>query len=179
MRKGLLRAYWLLGLFALGAVGCTTDSRDYVVTQTQTHLDDATKKLAEINTALQKVVEIGKTSKGLRLNNPEVVQRLSEAKASAEALIKLGREVQNIKGLAERLSAKATPESKKELRELNRARFEEYILKLDATDRELIVTLAEADRLAAGDASAKRELKNLREEVQKGREVFEVLTKRR
>jgi flagellar motor protein MotB len=180
MRKGLRRTSWLLGLFALGALGCATDERNYVVEQAMTFLDESTKKLDEIHTNVRRMIDIGKDKGGIRMTNPEITQKLEAAKKAAEALSALGRDkVQRLKGLADRISGKATPESKKELRELNSKRFEESALKLEKVDRELVVSLAEAEAAAGDDKDSRRELKALREEIRKAKEVFEVLTKHR
>jgi hypothetical protein len=179
MRKGLLRAHWLLGLFLLGALGCATDERDYVRDQALADLKEATDKLRDIHTSLREVIRIGKEKNGIRADDPAVLENLNKAQNAAADFVKTGQKAQNIKGWADRLSTKISPEAKKEMRDANRTAFEQSILTLNKTEQEVIVSLAEADQWATGDSNAAARLKALREEFQKGRDILEVLTKRR
>jgi hypothetical protein len=175
MRKGLTRAATcLLGGFLFCAVGCGTDPQDEVISSTLNKVTEVTQNLSEIKKSVREAVT---TNEAKKRSIGEKDEYLLRAYTSAQDLRKLGERVQHLKEVSDILKDKTSAVYSKELAARYRTRLQDNILNLQKEERELDVALAQAD--ANADEGGKRQLKNVREEIKKGREAFEVLTKQR
>jgi hypothetical protein len=175
MRKGLTRAATCLlcGLLFC-AVGCGTDDQDQIISRTLTTVDEVSGNLSEINKSVREAIT---TSEKKKQNIGEKDEYLLRAFTSAQELRKLGERLQRLKELSDILKDKTSPEHSKELVDRYRNKLHDKVLNLEKEERALDVTLSQAEEKA--DDGGKRQLKNVREEIKKGREAFEVLTKQR
>ena len=175
MRKGLTRAATCLlcGLL-FGAVGCGTDDQDQIISSTLNIVTEVTQNLSETKKSLREAITASD-----KKNQPiaEKDEYLLRAFASAQELSNLGKRLQRLKELSDILKEKTSEEHSKELAARYRKRLQDNVLNLQKEERELDVALAQAE--AKADENGKRQLKNVREEIKKGREAFEVLTKQR
>ena len=175
MRKGLTRAATCLlcGLL-FGAVGCGSDEQDQNISRTLTIVDEVSANFSEINKSVREAIT---TSEKKKQNIGEKDEYLLRAFATAQELRKLGERLQLRKEVMDILKEKTSPEYSKELADRYRNKLQDKVLNLEKEERALDVTLAQAEEKA--DDGGKRQLKNVREEIKKGREAFEVLTKQR
>jgi hypothetical protein len=175
MRTGLTRAATCLlcGLL-LGAVGCGTDDQDTIISRTLTIVDEVSGNLSEINKSVREAIT---TSDKKKQSIGEKDEHLVRAFTTAQELRKLGERLQGLKELSDIFKEKTSETHSKELADRYRNKLHDKVLNLEKEERALDVTLAQAEEKA--DDGGKRQLKNVREEIKKGREAFEVLTKQR
>jgi hypothetical protein len=175
MRKGLTRAATCLlcGLL-FGAAGCGTDPQDEIISSTLTRLGEVTQNLGEIKKSVREAIT---TSEAKKQDIGEKDEYLLRAYASAQELRKLGERLQRLKELGDILKEKTSPEYSKDLVARYRTRLQDNVRSLEKEERELIVALAQAN--ARANEGGKKQLDNVRKEIQRSREAFEVLTKQR
>jgi hypothetical protein len=175
MRKGLTRAATglLCGLL-FGAAGCGTDDQDQIISRTLNTVGEVTQNLSEIKKFVREAVT---TSEAKKQDIGEKDEHLLRAYTSAQELRKLGERLQRLKELSDILKEKTSPEYSKELAARSRTRLQDNVLSLEKEERELVVALAQAD--AKANEGGKKQLENVRKEIQRSREAFEVLTKQR
>ncbi len=180
MSKGLLRAAsLLLGGLLCGVVGCGADVQDLIVSRTLNGIDQVTTNLADIRKAVNEALTANAKKKQQDSNAKltETDPNLLRAYTAAQELRKLGEGVQRLKAEADRYKDKTSADYRHELATRYSKQLADKVQNLEKEENDLDVTLSEAE--ANADEGGKKEVSKIREEIKRGVEAFEVLTKQR
>ncbi len=174
MSNGWTRAAaWLLGACLLGAAGCGTDEQEVWIKRTLETVDEVTNNLKQVNTLTREAITASEKTEGKILAES---QQIARAVAAAEELKKLGDKLQRLKELTDRLKDKTSVSYREELTKTFRPRLDKKVQDMEKEQRELDVTLAEAEARAA-PGGGKAAVAKLRDKLKEGLEAFQVVTK--
>jgi hypothetical protein len=160
------RLLYATGALLLGIMlsGCSSDPREGLVDATVGDIETAATKVQNIKSKIDAAIkntEAGKT--------PDFKEALQEA----DALKKIGKEMQEYKIRADALRGKASEEERQELTERIKPRLNKAIDRAVKATRELNETLASVD------AQYKDALKPLRDKLSEANGEFEVIARQR
>jgi hypothetical protein len=182
MSKGLTRAAsLLLGGLLCCAAGCGTDVQDTIISRMLNAIDQVNTNLSQVKKDVNEALAANAKKKQQDPNaNPKLTEtdpNLLRAYTAAQDLRKLGEGVQRLKADADRYKDKTSADLRKDLDKRYSKQLQDKVLNLEKEYNDVNMVLADAE--ASADDNGKKEVGKIREEIKKGVEAFQVLTKQR
>jgi predicted nucleic acid-binding Zn-ribbon protein len=164
----------LLGTLLVCAVaGCSDDPNDILISHTISVLRGTTTDVEQVTKTLGDAVTTAKKE-----SKPLDLIKINKAIQEAGGLKKKAQELQNLKAQTDVRKDNISAAQKEEFANKYKAPFQKALQDLDAAQKNLEVTMREAETVAAPDPETKSALEKLRDALKEAQNEFEVLTKR-